>query len=224
MQGSRPWDELRGELRQLERSISARVAELCRAHQSLEEVRTQNAEDRLTLEAQFDEASQIHDDVNEGLSSASHLLSTLGSSSVTSTQVAQFRRFKDIFSSLKRDSDVAWHALDKQFKRASLLPGATPTKIGNDDSHLLRERNALDSSLEILNSTIAQGSRTHTSMRTQHSGLRGISVKMSGIGSQLPSTNELIAKIRRAKLRDQIVLAAVTGTCIFAILLYFFYL
>lgn len=219
---SMPWEELRVRLRQLEKSVEANVTELSRLCEGFCRC-TGSFESRSLLEAHVAQANDLNSQILEELERASALIKSIESGrSMSPPQNAQYHRFKQIFTDFAREAHIAFTTIDENYKRRSLLGDHQNVEVHQDESVLLRERNALDTSIEMLNSTISQGSATNISLQRQGTGARGISHKLLNLGSQLPSTNQLLVKIRRAQLKGHIIMAIVTGTCILLLLVYVF--
>jgi Golgi SNAP receptor complex protein 1 len=87
---------------------------------------------------------------------------------------------------------------------------------------LLRERNAIDNSMNSASSVLNQAAYVRAELRNQGANLRGITRTMGRIASNVPGLNTIIDKIRKKRLQDDRVMGGVVAMCILFTLWYLF--
>jgi Golgi SNAP receptor complex protein 1 len=78
---------------------------------------------------------------------------------------------------------------------------------------LLREKNALHSSLQLTDDTIEQALNARNRLNNQTTMFGQISGKIKDVGGRFPQVNNLITRIQRSKQRDMLVMACVIASC-----------
>jgi Golgi SNAP receptor complex protein 1 len=96
--------------------------------------------------------------------------------------------------------------------------------VGTNEANqqLLRERNAIDNSMNSANSVLNQAANVRAELRSQGLNLRGITGTMSRIASNVPGLNTIIDKIRKKRMQDDRVVGGVVAMCILFTLWYLF--
>mmetsp|Transcript_6265 Transcript_6265/g.14485 ORF Transcript_6265/g.14485 Transcript_6265/m.14485 type:complete len:92 (+) Transcript_6265:527-802(+) len=87
---------------------------------------------------------------------------------------------------------------------------------------LLRERNAVENSMQGANSVLNQAASVRTELRSQGASLRGVTGTMAQIAGNIPGVDALIEKIRAKRLKDDRIVSGVVAGCILFTLWYLF--
>ena len=129
---------------------------------------------------------------------------------------ATHRRYKEILFDYNTEFNRMKRGFQKKRESAELFRGmrAGNGRGGVDTSAtymLLRERDGLLSSTKLSDQVLGQASEMQNALRRQRSTLLGAGKKVLDIATALPVVDVIIGKIRRKKLRDQIVIGIVVG-------------
>jgi golgi SNAP receptor complex member 1 len=131
----------------------------------------------------------------------------------------------DFGQEYRRLSSIAGAAKD----RAELLGGGDSAGRGGSDATLmsggsagllLRERGMLDRSNFALDGVLNQAQSVAGNLTQQRNIFDAVNSKVLALGAKYPVVNSLLNAVRRRKNRDSIILAAVAGTCLLLILIY----
>jgi len=101
---------------------------------------------------------------------------------------------------------------------------AGPSASSHDPAmeQLLRERNAVENSMQGANSVLNQAASVRTELRSQGASLRGVTGTMAQIAGNIPGVDALIEKIRTKRLKDDRIVSGVVAGCILFTLWYLF--
>jgi len=138
---------------------------------------------------------------------------------------ALLQRYREIFNYYTSESHKTQVALQRKRESAELLkggagrgggPGAKKGgEWGNPQmDQLLRERNAIHSSLRSVGSILSQAMETKDGLRTQRQGLSGANTGLAGLASNLPSISRVVDAIQRKKTRDNAIIGLIIAGCL----------
>ncbi|CAM9903847.1 unnamed protein product [Phaeothamnion confervicola] len=124
--------------------------------------------------------------------------------------------FKKTGAAIQRKKESA-----RLFRRAN-APGAAGGGGGGggaggpdaDTEHLLRERNAIHSSLRSATGVLGQAQEAKESLRQQRSMLSATGSTLSAMSNQFPSINRVVEAIQRRKVRDNVIVGSVIAACL----------
>ncbi|CAM9758738.1 unnamed protein product [Ascophyllum nodosum] len=85
---------------------------------------------------------------------------------------------------------------------------------------LLREQNAIHSSLRSATGVLGQAAEARESLRAQRTTLVGSGSTLSSIQNRFPSINRVVETIRKKKARDRLIIAGVIAACFIFVLYY----
>ena len=145
---------------------------------------------------------------------------------MNASQRATTQRCQDILQDLHSDYEKSNQLLRRTRERQELLAGASPESGGSPNDvameSLLRERNHIQSSMNVAANVISQAENIRQDLHWQGRSLRSTGTVMSQIASNIPGLNHLVDQIRRRRLQDDKVVAGVIATCIVFTLWYMF--
>ena len=134
---------------------------------------------------------------------------------------ATHRRYKEILFDYNTEFNRLKRSLQKKRESAELFRGmrsggggAGASAGASATDMLMREHNGLLSSSKLADGVLGQASEMQNTLARQRRTLLGAGKKVLDIGMMIPGVDVLIGKIRRKKLRDQIVIGVVTGLCL----------
>lgn len=107
--------------------------------------------------------------------------------------------------------------------RLAIPPGATSSSSApksNSENLLNREHESLRNSEIIIDESIETALRTRENLYNQKAALKAIQTQMTTLANRFPLINSVIQRIHMRKKRDTAILAGVTGTCLFLLLLW----
>ena len=142
---------------------------------------------------------------------------------------ATHRRYREILFDYNTEFNRLKRGFRKKRESAELFRGMRSGGIGAGASggggpgahataQLMRERDGLLSSAKLADGVLGQAGEMQRALGRQRRTLLGAGRKVLDIGMMIPGVDVLIGKIRRKKLRDQIVLGIVVGLCFVFIL------
>jgi Golgi SNAP receptor complex protein 1 len=186
-----------------------------------------------TLDKLDNEESALSNDIQRTISQMNELINTKMSPSAECTGRAQHallvRRYREIVFDCgaeygKTRAGIARRREARElFSNATAGGGGLGGGGGNEaDRQLLRERNAIDNSMNGASSVLNQAAYVRAELRNQGLNLRGISGTMGRIASHVPGLNAIIDKIRKKRLQDDRVVGGVVAMCILFTLWYLF--
>jgi len=248
-QASREFDALRREATKLERHLEDRVARYQQLAQRLTvgDPSTTDYDQRSSLldhaetgtasnttqykkdtSAEEEEAA-LSADIHRTMSTMTDLLNTKMAPAAERTGRSQHsllvKRYREILFDCGADFHKTSAAVQRRREARELFKGATSNGQGGPDAameQLLRERNAIDNSMQSANSVLNQAANVRTELRSQGGSLRGAGMYMAQIAGNIPGLNGLIEKIRKKKQQDDRIVSGVVAACILFTLWYLF--
>lgn len=138
---------------------------------------------------------------------------------------AVLQRYREILDYYANDFQKSQTVLQRKRETTELLStraGGKPntgTKNGADWGNpqmdqLLRERNAIHSSLRGVDSILSQAMETKDGLRAQRHSLTGANTGLAGLANNLPSISRVVDAIQRIKTRDNIIIGLLTACCL----------
>jgi Golgi SNAP receptor complex protein 1 len=136
------------------------------------------------------------------------------------------KRYREILFDCNADYSKTSAAVARRREARELFRGsATAAGGGGGDAsteQLLRERNAIDSSMKSANSVLSQAASVRSELRTQGASLRGVTGTMARIAGNVPGLNGLISMIQKKRQQDDRVVGGVVAACILFTMWYLF--
>ena len=134
------------------------------------------------------------------------------------------KRYREIHADYSSDFKRSCATLLAKRNSHELMAGAANTNDGGGGdeatAHLLREREALSSSVASSASVISQAGEIFGELRAQRAGLTSSRSRVGQMASNVPGINGIIDGIRRRKQRDNVILGCVLAGCILFTLWY----
>ena len=180
-----------------------------------------------------DEESALSHDIQRTISRMNELINIhmgpLSECTCRSQHVLLVRRYREIVFDCGAEFGRTRAYIARRREARELFSDARATAGGSGggggseaDRRLLRERNAIDNSMNGASYVLDQASYVHSELRSQGMNLRGISGTMGRIASHVPGLNAIIDKIRKKRLQDDRVVGGVVAMCILFTLWYLF--
>nr|CCA14662.1 conserved hypothetical protein [Albugo laibachii Nc14] len=218
MQAARSWDDLKQTARSLERQLEVDITTLKDISKKLgvsspacfdEENPSLEGQEEKSLIADIETAlgrlSETIDDVNSYLQNSS-----------TKVQEALLQRYREIYFDLKSDFRRSTAVIQEKRDAANLFGSRSNFGAASDSDvdTLLHERSKVESSRSLASTIIQQAMATKNSLETQRSRLTTSRGKMAVSTGSFSGIQNLVAGIRRKKLRNNTILALVIAVCI----------
>ena len=178
-----------------------------------------------------DEESALSDDIQRTISRMNELINIKMGPMSERTDRAQHvllvKRYREIVFDCNAEFGRTRAGIARRREARELFSNATAAGGGlgggnEAERQLLRERNAIDNSMNGASDALNQAAHVRAELRTQGSNLRGIAGTMGRIASRVPGLNAIIDKIRKKRLQDDRVVGGVVAMCILFTLWYLF--
>ncbi|CAM9990117.1 unnamed protein product, partial [Hapterophycus canaliculatus] len=110
-------------------------------------------------------------------------------------------------------------ALQRKRETTELFKSSRPDRAGAghgdlEQEHLLREQNAIHSSLQSATGVLGQAAEARESLRHQRAILGTASSTLSFMQNRFPAINRVVEAIQKKKAKDRVIIAAVIAGCI----------
>ncbi|XP_020572688.1 Golgi SNAP receptor complex member 1-1 isoform X2 [Phalaenopsis equestris] len=209
------WDSLRKQARKLETQLDEQLNQYRRL------VSTQPDGSEFDLESSIERLLKQLQLVNSQMQT---WVSSGGSEILSHT----LNRHREISQDLTQEFYRLRLSLKARQERASLLNFRDFDKArldleegaANEEHALLKEQATINRSTGQMDAVISQAHATLGTLVFQRSSFAGINMKLSNVGSRLPSVNNILSAIRRKKSMDTIILSLVASVCMFLMLIY----
>ena len=135
------------------------------------------------------------------------------------------KRYREILFDCGSDFKKTSAAVQRRREARELFENsAGPSGSSHDPAmeQLMRERNAVENSMQGANSVLNQAASVRTELRSQGASLRGVTGTMAQIAGNIPGVDALIEKIRTKRLKDDRIVSGVVAGCILFTLWYLF--
>ena len=178
-----------------------------------------------------DEESALSDDIQRTISRMNELINIKMGPMSECTDRAQHvllvKRYREIVFDCNAEFGRTRAGIARRREARELFSNATAAGGGlgggnEAERQLLRERNAIDNSMNGASDVLNQAAHVRAELRTQGSNLRGIAGTMGRIAANVPGLNAIIDKIRKKRLQDDRVVGGVVAMCILFTLWYLF--
>ena len=177
-----------------------------------------------------EEEAALSTDIRRTMSSMTELINTRMAPAAERTGRSQHsllvKRYREILFDCNADYSKTSAAVARRREARELFRGsATAAGGGGGDAsteQLLRERNAIDSSMKSANSVLNQAASVRSELRTQGASLRGATGTMARIAGNVPGLNGLISMIQKKRQQDDRVVGGVVAACILFTMWYLF--
>merc|ERR1712157_115871 len=219
------FDALRREATKLERHLEDRVAK----YQQLAQRFTTGEPQQNPLEEE--EESMLSNDISRTISAMSDLVNNRMAPAAERTGRSQHtllvKRYREILFDCSTDFQKTSAAVMRRREALELFSGANSTTNNNaetdpDMEHLLRERNAIASSLRMTSHIVEQAEEVNRDLKFQGTSLKGITGTVQRIAANVPGINHLVDAIKRKRSRDDMIISCVIAACILFTLWYVF--
>jgi|NOAtaT_6_FD_contig_91_612575_length_1741_multi_3_in_0_out_0_1 Golgi SNAP receptor complex protein 1 len=183
----------------------------------------------------FAEETSLSNDIDRLLSSFSDLqasMTTAANQTGKSQHSILVKRYREILFDFQSDYNKVKHAIQRRKETMELfsMAGKGSTSLGvssgsaadSDMEHLLRERNSIQSSMNMTTNILGQADDIHADLRNQRRTLTGVGGTVLGIAQAVPGLNKLIENIRKKRNQDDKIVMAVIASCILFTLWYLF--
>lgn len=220
------WETVKSRANSLKGELDTKMQELGRLNKRLASNTQSTPGDRLAaLDAQIQLVVALREEVERGLHDLANASEALSQIAATSAQAAQAVRFRETHTDMVRDFKRVAESIDHQYQHARLLPGGRSSKSkGLDDVEegLMREKNALGSSLSMADEVIGSATAAHDMLVGQRKTLAETKGKLGTLDTILPGINGLIGKITDRKNKERVVLSVTIASCCFFTIWYKF--
>jgi len=235
------FDALRREATKLERHLEDRVAKYQQLAQrfttdSSSGTNNNNSSNKsnprsskfLSIE---EEESILSNDISRTISAMSDLVNNRMAPASERTGRSQHtllvKRYREILFDCSTDFQKTSAAVMRRREALELFSGANTISAANegedpDMEHLLRERNAIASSMRMTSNMIHQAEEVNRDLRFQGGSLKNVHGLVGRIAANVPGINYLVDAIKRKRSKDDMILSGVIAVCILFILWYVF--
>jgi len=179
-----------------------------------------------------EEESTLSSDISRTISAMSDLInnrmSPVSEKTGRSQHVLLVKRYREILFDCSADFQKTSAAVARRREAMELFSKKDGSMAGGmtgedlETEQLLRERNAIGSSLRATSSVIGQAEEIRSDLRMQGTSLRSTNSTIASIASSVPGLNHLIDGIRRKRSRDDMIVSGVIASCILFTLWYVF--
>ncbi|KAL7544755.1 hypothetical protein ACHAWF_008115 [Thalassiosira exigua] len=176
-----------------------------------------------------EEEGLLSKDIHRTMSKMTELVNTKMAPAAERTGRSQHsllvKRYREILFDCGADFNKTSAAVARRREARELFRGATAGAGGEGGpdagmEQLLRERNAIDNSMQSAMGVLDQAASVRSELRTQGGSLRGVGGTMATIAGNIPGLNGLIEKIRKKRQQDDRVVSGVVAACILFTLWY----
>lgn len=235
------FDALRREATKLERHLEERVAKYQQLAQKFTtdsapgSSSTNNNSNNNPLSSKFlsieKEESLLSNDISRTISAMSDLVNKRMAPASERTGRSQHtllvKRYREILFDCSTDFQKTSAAVMRRREAMELFAGANTSGTGGegenpDMEHLLRERNAIGSSMRMTTNMINQAEEVARDLRFQGSSLTNVHGLVGRIAANVPGINHLVDAIKKKRGRDDMILSCVIAACVLFILWYVF--
>jgi len=220
MHDGETWETLKARAKGLKTELDAKMQELGRLNKRLGTAGSSSASggDRLaTLDGQIQLVVGLREEVERGLQDLADANEALARVAATSAQAAQASRLRETHTELLRDFKRVATSIEQQYQHARLIPKARGKGSGGGldeaEEGLMRERNALNGSLSMVDEVIGTATASRDMLIGQRGTLAGVDSKVGGLNSVFPGINGLINKISDRKNTERLVLSGTVACC-----------
>lgn len=216
------WEELKRKVR----GIESKLEEKCQAHAFLAQPMNSDLlydEENPLLESSEEQclATEI-ENLLAALSECNDAMGRLLAHGTRTSSSALLQRYREIFNYYTSEFHKTQVALQRKRESAELLKSGAGRGVtkklgewGNPQmDQLLRERNAIHSSLRSVGSILSQAIETKDGLRAQRQGLSGANTGLAGLATNLPSISRVVDAIHRKKTRDNAIIGLIIASCL----------
>ncbi|CAM9333381.1 unnamed protein product [Scytosiphon promiscuus] len=132
---------------------------------------------------------------------------------------AMLQRYREILFDFSTEFKKTSAALQRKRETTELFKSSRPDRGGAgqgdlEQEHLLREQNAIHSSLQSATGVLGQAAEARESLRHQRATLGAASSTLSSMQNRFPAINRVVEAIQKKKAKDRLIIAAVIAGCI----------
>jgi len=178
-----------------------------------------------------EEESLLSNDISRTISAMSDLVNKRMAPASERTGRSQHtllvKRYREILFDCSTDFQKTSAAVMRRREAMELFAGANTSGTSGegenpDMEHLLRERNAIGSSMRMTTNMINQAEEVARDLRFQGSSLTNVHGMVGRIAANVPGINHLVDAIKKKRGRDDMIVSGVIAFCILFILWYVF--
>jgi len=138
--------------------------------------------------------------------------------SSNTANAALLQRYREIYFDFKRDFADTAGLIQNKRQQAELFRGATLGRSGassdGGESHLMREQEAVNSSLNAAGNVIGQAGEVRSALHGQRRLIEGSSGHLGTLAARFPGIGKMIGSIQSRRYRDNMVVGFVISLCI----------
>mmetsp|Transcript_12458 Transcript_12458/g.17925 ORF Transcript_12458/g.17925 Transcript_12458/m.17925 type:complete len:255 (-) Transcript_12458:241-1005(-) len=179
----------------------------------------------------FAEENSLSNDIDRLLSSFSDLQASMANAASQSSKSQHsilVKRYREILFDLQSDYHKVKNAIQRRketmelFSVGSKNPAGVSSGADSDMEHLLRERNSIQSSMNLTSNILGQADDIHADLRNQRRSLNSVGGTVLGMAQAVPGINKVIDAIRKKRNQDEKIVMGVIAACILFTLWYLF--
>ena len=170
-------------------------------------------------------STEIHRTISTLTELINDKMATLAERTGRSQHLLLVKRYREILFDCGADFQKTSGSVVRRREARELFRDAKKSTGDGDGGameQLLRERNAIDNSMQSANSVLNQASSVRSELRSQGASLRGITGTIGVMAQNIPGMDRLMEKIRAKRLRDDRVVSGVVAGCILFTIWYLF--
>ncbi|KAF8506637.1 v-SNARE protein [Russula emetica] len=221
------YDSLHRQCRTLESLFDAKLTSYARLAASISRAGTND--DDLEAGPSWREAESEVEDLLEKLGETNAALDAIAKDThnpPSQSMLRAIQRHRDVYQDYGREFRRTKGNVQAAVDQANLLSG-----VRNDiDAYkstaaesLLAERGRIDSSHQMIDSTLDQARETRAEFGRQRSSLGSIQTRMVGVLNTVPGMNNILSMIHNRRRRDTYIIGGLIGVCLFILLHYMFW-
>lgn len=211
-------EALRREADRLEAGLEVKTQEYSRLYQRMNSDMLYDPEDPLDGTQEQSLAGEI-DELLSSLGDCNDRMAAIVSKGGRKADSAMLQRYREILFDFSTEFKKTAAALQRKREATELFKSARTdggVGRGNDmeQEHLLREQNAIHSSLQSATGVLGQAAAARESLRVQRTALSSASSTLSSMQNRFPAINRVVEAINKKKARDRLVIAFVIAVLI----------
>jgi len=221
------YDSLHRQCRTLESLFDAKLTSYARLAASISRAGTA-ADHDLEAGPSWREAESEVDELLEKLGETNSALDAVAQDTdnpPSQSMLRAIQRHRDVYQDYGKEFRRTKANVQAAVDQANLLSG-----VRNDiDAYkssaaeaLLAERGHIDSSHQMIDSTLEQAHETRSEFVRQRSSLGTVQTRIVGVLNTVPGINNILSMIHKRRRRDSFIIGILIGICLFFLLRYIF--
>lgn len=217
--GSDEWESLRRQAKKIERVLEEKVSAYSRLGQRMNSDLLYDEENPL-MEGREEQALVV--EIETLLSQLNECNDRMGvcvqANSSNTANAALLQRYREVYFDFKRDFSDTATSMSRKREQAELFRGAALSRKGDGgdggQSHLMREQDSLNSSLNAAGNVIGQAGEVRSALSSQRKLIEGSSGHLAALHNRFPAVARVIGSIQQRRYRDNMVVALAIALCI----------